>query len=142
MTERLLTKTAVFVVLERDGQIFLLRRANTGWADGQLTLPAGHVESGDGIRTTACKEVKEETGVDVREADLEFLHVDYSIDRYVNFYFRAGVWFGEPTNTEPEKASEGVWCDYKNLPEDTIDKVKNLFAQLQDNVLFSEYIET
>ena len=77
MTERLLTKTAVFVVLERDGQIFLLRRANTGWADGQLTLPAGHVESGDGVGTTACKEVKEETGVDVREIELEVLHGDY-----------------------------------------------------------------
>jgi 8-oxo-dGTP pyrophosphatase MutT (NUDIX family) len=135
---RHLTRTAVFVVLEKDNQVFLLRRANTGWADGLLTLPAGHVDKGDSVIYSALKETKEEAGVTIEAADLEFIHVDYLLDEYVNFYFRATKWEGEPTNVELDKASEGVWCDKWNLPDDLIPAVKNLFTQVTKGNYFSE----
>lgn len=62
MTERHLTRTAVFVVLERDGKILFLRRQNTGWADGKLTVPSGHVDKGHTVRQAAVTEVREESG--------------------------------------------------------------------------------
>jgi len=135
---RHLTRTAVFVVLEKDNQVFLLRRANTGWADGLLTVPAGHVDQGDMVIGTAVKETKEEAGVVVDPADLAFIHVDYIRDEYVNFYFRATAWVGEPTNAEADKASEGFWCPLNSLPDDVVPQLKNLFTQRATGSYFSE----
>ena len=138
MTERHLTRTAVFIILEKDNQIFFLRRKNTGWADGLLNLPAGHVDKSDQVRETAIKEAKEEACVDIKIEDLEFIHVDYKRDLYTNFYFRANTWNGEPSLGEPELASEAMWIDKNNLPDDVTPQLKNLFAQLKQGSYFSE----
>ncbi len=138
MSERHLTRTAVFVILERDEKIFFLRRQNTGWADGLLTIPAGHVDKGDRVKEAAIKEVQEEAGVDVAPEDLEFVHVDYLIDEYVNFYFRAKKWIGEPAVGEPHLASECVWVHKGHLPDDVTPQLKNLFAELERGSYFSE----
>ena len=138
MAERHLTRTAVFVILERDSKIFFLRRANTGWADGHLTLPSGHVDKGDMPRETAVKETKEEAGVVVAPEDLEFVHVDYIRDKYVNFYFKATKWEGEPKIGEPDLASEAVWADKHNLPNDVIEQLKNMFKQYKNSSYYSE----
>lgn len=138
MSERHLTKTAVYVILERGGKIFFLRRANTGWADGLLTIPAGHVDKGDQIRDTAVKETKEEACVDVVIDALEFVHVDYLRDEYTNFYFRAKKWTGEPKLGEPHRASEALWVDKNNLPDDVTPQLKRLFTNIKTNSYFSE----
>ncbi len=139
MTERHLTRTAVYVLLEReDGRVFFLRRANTGWADGYLTVPAGHVDKGDRIVDAAITEAREEAGVLVRPEDLAFLHVDYIRDEYVNFYFRARRWDGEPHIGEPHLASEGLWLSPENLPEDVLPQLRHLFACVQKGVFFSD----
>ena len=117
----------------------MLRRANTGWADGLLTVPSGHVDQGDTVVSSAVKETKEESGVNVLPEDLEFIHVDYILDEYVNFYFRATKWTGEPYVAEPAMASEGIWCDKNNLPNDIVPPLKNLFTQLSHGNNFSEY---
>lgn len=138
MSDRHLTRTAVFVILEKDNKIFFLRRKNTGWADGLLTIPAGHVDKGFQVRESAVKEVKEEAGVDVSPEDLEFVHTDYKRDLYTNFYFKAKKWLGEPKIGEPELASEMLWIDKNNLPHDITPQLKNLFAQITKNSYFSE----
>jgi ADP-ribose pyrophosphatase YjhB (NUDIX family) len=129
----------VFVILERDNKIFFLRRANTGWADGMLTIPAGHVDKGDFVREAAIKETKEEACVDVQIEDLEFVHVDYIRDEYVNFYFKAQKWEGEPALGEPELASEALWIDKNHLPDDVTPQLKRLFMHITNGVTFSEY---
>jgi len=139
MTERHLTKTAVFVILEQDNKIFFLRRANTGWADGLLTVPAGHVDEGDFIKEAASKEAKEEAGVDIKIEDLDFIHVDYIKDEYVNFYFKAKKWIGEPKLGEPHLASEALWFDKNQLPEDITPQLKRLFQQITLGSFFSEF---
>ena len=115
-----------------------MRRANTGWADGLLTVPAGHVDKGDGIIEAAIKETKEEAGVVVEPTDLQFIHVDYLKDEYVNFYFLAQQFSGEPIVAEPEMASEGIWLNKENLPSDIVPPLKNLFIQMQNGHYFSE----
>ena len=138
MSERHLTRTAVFVILERDNKLFFLRRANTGWADGMLTIPAGHVDQGDQITEAAIKEAKEEACVDINAEDLEFVHVDYLRDEYTNFYFRARKWTGEPTLGEPDLASEAIWIDKSELPDDVTPQLRRLFKQLEHGSYFSE----
>ena len=138
MPERHLTRTAVFVILERDAKIFFLRRANTGWADGMLTVPAGHVDKGDQVREAAIKEAKEEACVDVGVDDLEFVHVDYLRDEYTNFYFKATQWTGEPKLGEPDFASEAVWIDKNNLPDDVTPQLRRLLSLMKQGSYFSE----
>jgi mutator protein MutT len=136
--KRHLTRTAVYVVLEKEGKAFFLRRANTGWADGMLTVPAGHVDEGEGVSEAAVKEVKEETGVTVDINDLDFIHVDYIKDEYVNFYFKAVKWNGEPVALEQDKSSEGVWFSIDDLPDDMVPQLRNMFARTKSEKLFSD----
>lgn len=133
-----LTRTAVFVILERDNHIFMLRRKDTGWNDGRLTLPSGHVDKGEGVRSAATREVKEEAGVTVKEGDLTFVHAHYCFDTYTNYYFRANVWEGEPILNEPHLASEAVWVSKNNIPKDTIFHVRHMFAEIEKNNYFSD----
>ena len=138
MSERHLTRTAVFVILERDGKVFFLRRANTGWADGYLNIPAGHVDKGQQPREAAAREAKEEACVDINVEDLEFVHTDFLRDKYSNFYFRAKKWTGEPDIGEPHLSSEAVWIDKNNLPDDVTPQLKNMFTQIAKNNYYSE----
>lgn len=138
MSERHLTRTAVFVILEKDDKIFFLRRANTGWADGMLVVPSGHVDQGDQVTEAAVKETKEEACVDVEIEDLEFVHVDYLRDEYTNFYFKAKAWSGEPKLGEPDLASEAIWIDKNEIPEDVTPQLRRLFRQMEGGSYFSE----
>ena len=138
MSERHLTRTAVFVILEKDNKVFFLRRANTGWADGMLVVPSGHVDQGDQVTEAAIKETKEEACVDVKVEDLEFVHVDYLRDEYTNFYFKAKDWSGEPKLGEPDLASEAIWIDKNEIPEDMTPQLRRLFKQMERGSYFSE----
>jgi len=138
MTDRHLTRTAVFVLLERDEKYFFLRRANTGWSDGLLTLPSGHVDQGSFVREAAVAEAKEESCVDIDADSLKLIHVDYLRDEYINFYFKAREWKGEPALGEPDLASEAMWISKNNLPDDMIPQLHNFFKELELGNIFSE----
>lgn len=131
---------AVFVFLVRGDETFLLRRANTGWADGMLTIPSGHIENGETVLEAAVKEVREEAGVVVDPKDLEFMHVHYVGDVYVNFYFKTTVWEGEPYLAEPELCSEVMWVPLNSIPEDTIFHLKHMLKESKEGKYFSEVI--
>jgi len=128
--ERLKVRLAVFVFLMKDEKTFLLRRANTGWADGMLTVPSGHVEIGETIHEAAIKEAKEEAGVDVQIEDLEFMHAHFVQDVYVNFYFKTTVWKGEPYLAEPHLCSEVLWVPLDQIPPDTIFHVRHALLEV------------
>lgn len=47
--------SVVHVFLIRDGQILLLRRANTGHHDGDYGLPAGKLDGGEELHSAAIR---------------------------------------------------------------------------------------
>lgn len=129
--ERILLKVAVYIALERDGELFFLRRKNTGWQDGMLTLPSGHVDKGEYPSDAAVRELEEETGIKVTHEDLELLGVVYRRDKYVDFYFMVHDYEGEPVLNEPDKASEAVWAkpdERDDLIEGGTEALVNLLA--------------
>ena len=140
MSERHSVKVAAFVLLEKEGKIFMIKRANTGWADGMWTIPSGHMEQGQTVLEAAIKETREEAGVIVKAEDLEFVHVHSVFDAYVNFYFKTSVWEGEPHLAEPSKCSEVAWVPSDTLPEDSIMQVRSLLKQMKLGSYFSEII--
>jgi len=70
MTDRFMTRMAVFVILRNEaGEILLEQRANTGYLDGYWDLPSGHVEYAESIHQTAVREVLEEGVVNEAKSD-------------------------------------------------------------------------
>lgn len=63
-------KLAVAVVIVEDGRILLGRRAPGSREAGRWSLPAGFVERGEVVEEAAAREVREETGLDVKIGEL------------------------------------------------------------------------
>ncbi|CAM5603230.1 2-methoxy-6-polyprenyl-1,4-benzoquinol methylase, mitochondrial [Streptomyces antimycoticus] len=53
----------VHLILRRGDEVLLARRANTGYADGLLHAPSGHVEDGEDVRAAMLRETAEEIGL-------------------------------------------------------------------------------
>lgn len=140
MSERLTIHAAVFVVLEQNDRIFMLRRKNTGWADGMWTLPSGHIDPGQTAIEAIQVEAREEAKVEIEADDLEFIHSHYVFDAYANYYFKATKWKGEPSLGEPHLASEVRWFAYNEIPKDTIKHVRQMLADVAKGKHFGDMV--
>ena len=58
-------EVAVGAVVRRGDEILLIRRGR-GTAVGQWAIPGGRVEFGEGLKAAVAREVREETGLDVK----------------------------------------------------------------------------
>jgi ADP-ribose pyrophosphatase YjhB (NUDIX family) len=125
----------------RENQILLLRRLNTGFRDGEYTVPAGHIDGGETILEAAVREAKEEAGVDIAVSDLTFSTVMHRIEdeERVDFFFQAHAWTGEPFNAEPEKCDDLRWFDRDQLPENTVPYVRQALRNHLARIPFAEY---
>lgn len=138
MSKHHLTKTAVFVLIEKDDRYLFLRRKDTGWNDGKLTLPSGHVDEGEGVTAAGAREALEEVAVKIEVADLAFIHAHYCRDTYTNFYFKAEKWSGEPIVNEPHLSSEIVWLRPDQLTNDVVFHVRKMLDSYQKGEYFSD----
>jgi len=140
-TERFTIRAAVYLLLVKSEKVLLLRRFNTGWRNGEYTLPAGHVDGGESIRSEVCREAKEEIGITIKPSDLQFAHVMHQRDNheYIDFYFVAKTWDGEPKNCEPEKCDNLRWVPLNDLPDNVIPNVKQALNAYASNEDYSEF---
>lgn len=125
--ERYKLPVAVFMMLIKEDQILLLKRATTGWMDGFFSIPAGSLDAGEEILSAAIREAKEEVGVDVKEEDVTLANVQHckmGEDTWINFFYKTRVWEGEPKVCETHKHSEVKWVKISELPKDIIPYVK------------------
>lgn len=131
----------VHVLLVRDGQLFLLRRAHTGFMDGYYGLPGGHQHHGEDVSEAALRECQEETGV--RPDALEPVCVmPYRAGRHqgLNFVFQAVSWAGEPGLAEPELFDHAGWFDIDRLPEPHPPWITEALALRERQGWFVEYV--
>ncbi|MCM3811906.1 methyltransferase domain-containing protein [Streptomyces sp. DR7-3] len=116
----------VHLILRRGGDVLLARRANTGYADGLLHAPSGHVEDGEDVRAALLRETAEEVGLslapDEVRAVLVLQHKAPTGAARTGWFFEAEVGEGgpEPVNREPEKCSELGWFPLDALPDDMV----------------------
>src|SRR5215216_5679403 len=66
----------VHLLFFRHDQILLLRRFNTGYADGQYSVPAGHLDGGETVMEAAAREAEEEVGVKLDRLEMGFSPVN------------------------------------------------------------------
>ena len=134
---------AVHVFLLREDAILLVRRRNTGFEDGKLSVVAGHVEPGESVTQAALRETSEEVGVTLSPDRLRVVGVMHRksdherVDFFLAYPLAAGD--SEPKNCEPEKCSELVWAGVTALPDDTIPYVRAGIENFRRRVWFQEF---
>lgn len=134
---------ASFIILQKDDAVFLLRRFQTGYADGKYTMPSGHIEPNESLRAAAVREAKEECAVDIEASDLTLVHVlsaNAASDgnHRVNFFFHTTKWSGEPTNAEPDKCDHADWFPINDLPADILPYVADTVGFLKTGQTYAE----
>lgn len=128
-------------LIDAAGRILLMRRAGSGFADGQLGLPAGHVDLGETPTASAIREVGEELGIELDPHELRPASTMFrrSQEPRVDIFFATSTWVGIPEIREPHKCTELVWADPAQLPDDTLDFLGQAWADARDGHAFREY---
>lgn len=141
MPKRFHLKSAVHLLLIRDGQILLLRRFNTGYEDGNYSVVAGHLDGGEQIKAAMIREAEEEIGVRVAPPDLEVVGVMHrrSDDERIDFFLVATTWAGEITNREPHKCDQLTWVDLDALPANVIPYVRRAIDNYRHGRWFDSF---
>lgn len=114
---------AVSAAVVHEGKILLVRRKKTGFMDGYYANPGGHVEPKEIITAAVLRELKEETGLEANEEDLELFNVlqDENVlpKLYISFRFLVKKWSGVPKLLEPEKSDDIGWFSIGQPPKNT-----------------------
>jgi 8-oxo-dGTP diphosphatase len=135
--ERFRVTAAVYGILRRDdGRLLLLRRAGTSFRQGQLSLPAGHLDGGEDAVSGLVRELREELRIEADPAACRLallLHTapeDADDQEYFHLFFTVDRWTGEPAIGEPDKCSELRWVATGELPADVVDYVAEALAAI------------
>ena len=136
--ERHSIRIGVYLFIIKENKILLCRRFNTGWEDGNYSLPSGHLNSDETIVEAMFREAKEEVGIILQKEDITLVHTMHRINGPVDFFFEATHWEGEPKNMEPDMCDDVKWFDINSLPENIISSVKDAFLNYQNGISFFE----
>ena len=131
----------VHLLFFREDQILLLRRFNTGFRDGEYSVPAGHLDGGETVIGAAAREAQEEVGLHLQADDMTFSSVMHRIDgdERVDFFVHVHKWQGEPFNAEPDKCDDVCWVDINKLPANIVPYVKRALGNHLSNIQFDEF---
>lgn len=136
-------KAAVYGILrDDDGRVLLSRRFQTGYMDGMIGLPSGHVEKNESFVEAIIRELYEEVAVRVESSAVSHsltLHryQPSGAYDYVDVFFEISSWTGVPKNNEPEKCSEVIWVN-PNDREELIPYLKTAFKHIDNGLRFVE----
>lgn len=132
------------LLLVRGGRVLLARRYNTGYADGWLSLPGGHLDAGEPALLAVIREGREEVGVDVLPQDVSLVHLMHrrrtafdDVDR-LELFFRSARWSGTPRIAEPHRCDLLEWHDVTRLPTTTVDYVRHAIGRALVGMPYSE----
>jgi ADP-ribose pyrophosphatase YjhB (NUDIX family) len=109
------------VVLDGDGRVLLVRRGQQPLL-GEWSLPGGALELGERLEDGVCREVREETGLDVEAEQIVavFDHISHADDdparvrfHYVLVDYRCRVTGG--TLASATDATEARWASWNEL---------------------------
>ena len=136
-------------MVTRGSHVLLLRRANTGYRDGWLSVPAGHLDGDEELRAAAARELREETGLEARPEELEpvlvmhrredHTHTSSRSRESLDFFLTLSDCQDEPVNREPHKCSELLWCSPEELPEDVIPYIRRALQNVRERRAFDSF---
>ena len=98
------------IVFDRGGRVLLIRRGRPPF-EGQYALPGGFVEIGETVEAACRRELKEETGVEVRDLKLVGVYSDPKRDprgHTCSVAYLASVNSAKPSAGDDAAAAEWV----------------------------------
>jgi len=131
------------VILRKGQKILLMKRCKTALSGGFYAFPGGGIDGVETIPDATIREAQEELGIKLEKKNLKFVHVLHvktdAGQEYVNFFFEATEWEGDPKVMEPHKCDEIAWFDLNNLPQSTMPTHKYVIEMVHKNSAFGEY---
>ena len=129
------------LILIKDDSILLLRRYNTGYADGLYSVVAGHLDGEETAREAMVREAGEEAGLILSASSLQLFHImhRYADDERMSFFFVPTNWSGEPKNLEPHKCDDLSWFKLDALPDNMVSYVRAAIDRGQRGMRYSEF---
>jgi len=103
----------VAVLIDRQGRYLLAQRPHGKVYAGYWEFPGGKVEVGETLRAALVREIREELGVEIRDAFPWITrHFDYAHARVRLHLFRVTQWTGQPQPLEDQQlAWQGPGCE-------------------------------
>ncbi|MNS31369.1 hypothetical protein D3C72_634230 [compost metagenome] len=123
MEEPILYGVVYLLFYRNEDEVLLLKRKNTGFADGKWSVVAGRMDGAEEVKSAAIREAREEAGVTFDPSAIEVVGVIHRRNTHsecVDFSLLVHSWRGEIDNCEPHKCEELKWFKVNELPEDTI----------------------
>ncbi len=140
--ERFKVYVAAYLILKREGKILLLKRANTGYHDGDYSLVAGHLDGGETAEQCIVREALEEANIMLSLEGLEVKYVQHRLAperEYFDIFVMADKWQGEIKNLEPEKCTELAWFSLTDLPNNFIPEVRLALERIEQGIHYGEF---
>ena len=133
--------TASYVIFIKDGLVLLSRRFQTGFEDGNYSLPAGHTEPGETFTQALIREIDEEIDITLNPKDVTVTHVMHRKfgRENIDVFYSVKNWTGIPENKEPEKCDDLAWFPVDNLPNNTIPYIRQAIENSLKGVFYSEH---
>ena len=106
------TLTNMVMIEDENGKILVEDKVDPNWKG--ISFPGGHLLSNESIVHSAIREVKEETGLDIKDLKLVGVNnnVSPNFNRYLVFLFKTKTFSGELKSSEEGKV---FWVEKKNL---------------------------
>lgn len=113
----------VYIFNEKNQVLLGLRKSKHG--QGTWCPPGGHMEYGESNEQAALREVREETGLELKSQSVVLQGVtnDFYQDNgrhYITLHFFCKNYQGEPKVMEPDKCEKWQWFDVHHLPENLL----------------------
>lgn len=126
------------VLIQHDNQFLLLRRHPAKSYGNHWNLPAGKQERGESTHSAALREVKEESGIDLTENNIQFLGTLYIRCAEIHFEFHL---YYSSLDDKPQlklaedEAIEGKWWDWDQEIQPLIPGGKDVLAFCRKKIL-------
>lgn len=96
-------------------KVLVQEKKGTDYAGG-LVFPGGHVEEGESLRDSIIREIKEETGLTIKNPQpcgyKDWIQEDGT--RYIVLLYKTNIFEGELKSSEEGKV---FWLDRKDIPD-------------------------
>ena len=123
-------RVGVAAIIERNGQVLLVKRKNAHGA-GSWAVPGGHLEFGETPEECAVRETREEVGIDIR--DIRYAGITNDIfpqegRHYITIWMRGAPSLSEPFIAAAREVAEVRWFSWEALPSPLFLPLENLLA--------------
>lgn len=113
------------IILNKEGKVLLGKRhpdpdkADSAFRSaGEWSLPGGKLDWGESFEDGAIREVKEETGLDIKNPQVVSVHnCRNEHAHFMTVGLLATEFTGQPQVMEPDEMTEWAWYDFQNMPQ-------------------------